>query len=328
MIFKVFTSIRHFCGTHKKQIIKMVMPIFIIVLILTIGIHQLKSININEAFEILHNMSISNIVFLFLGGIVAVSTMSLYDFAVVREYKQEISMFKIFNVGWVANTFNNAVGLGGIAGATLRTMMYKDENIDSKKLAYFNLLIIPACITGLSVMTLLDIVHVFDVEPILNRYRWLTIGLVIFSLYMPVYFFINKVTFLKNKIFSKVNNINSSPRLKFDLFFASIIEWFTAGSFFYFISTLIAGHIRIEQILGIFSVAATAGILSLIPSGLGSFDFIAILGLELMGIKSEQALAILLIYRVFYYIIPLFLGTILMVLQKIREGFTWNFKRK
>ena len=309
MLSRVFTSIRYFGRKHKKQIIKVAMPILIIVLILTIGIHELNCIDIKEAIKILRNMSVSKIMILFFGAIIAVSTMSLYDFAIVKEYKQPIPLFKVFNVGWIANTFNNAVGLGGIAGATLRTMMYKNKNIDSQKLAYFNLLIIPSCITGLSVMTLLDILHILDVKQIINHYHWLIIGLIIFSLYMPAYFFINKFDFIKNKFFPKLKDINSSSQLKFNLFFASTIEWFAAGGLFYLISIFIAGSTRIEQILGVFSVAATAGILSLIPSGIGSFDLIAILGLKLAGISAESAIAILLLYRVFYYIIPLFMGT-------------------
>ena len=59
----------------------------------------------------------------------------------------------------------------------------------------------------------------------------------------------------------------------------------------------------------------------MVPGGLGSFDLVSILGLQLVGASSSEALAILSIYRVFYYIIPWILGAIMAVIgMLIKNG--------
>ncbi len=51
-------------------------------------------------------------------------------------------------------------------------------------------------------------------------------------------------------------------------------------------------------------IAITIGIMSMIPGSLGSFDLIMVSGLVGLGIDKAQALSWLLVFRLFYYILP------------------------
>lgn len=60
-------------------------------------------------------------------------------------------------------------------------------------------------------------------------------------------------------------------------------------------------------------IAITIGIMSMIPGSLGSFDLIMVSGLVGLGIDKAQALSWLLVFRLFYYILPFCLGVILFL---------------
>lgn len=60
-------------------------------------------------------------------------------------------------------------------------------------------------------------------------------------------------------------------------------------------------------------IAITIGIMSMIPGSLGSFDLIMVSGLVGLGIDKAQALSWLLVFRLFYYILPSCLGVVLFL---------------
>ena len=60
-------------------------------------------------------------------------------------------------------------------------------------------------------------------------------------------------------------------------------------------------------------IAITIGIMSMIPGSLGSFDLIMVSGLVGLGIDKAQALSWLLVFRLFYYILPFCLGVVLFL---------------
>lgn len=51
----------------------------------------------------------------------------------------------------------------------------------------------------------------------------------------------------------------------------------------------------------------------MIPGSLGSFDLIMVSGLVGLGIDKDQALSWLLVFRLFYYILPFCLGVVLFL---------------
>lgn len=51
----------------------------------------------------------------------------------------------------------------------------------------------------------------------------------------------------------------------------------------------------------------------MIPGELGSFDIMMIIGLSALGIEREVVVAWILLYRLFYYIVPFIIGTIFFI---------------
>jgi phosphatidylglycerol lysyltransferase len=81
------------------------------------------------------------------------------------------------------------------------------------------------------------------------------------------------------------------------------------GLIFY---SLLPAHegLSLAQFLGVYIVAYTAGIAASLPGGLGVFDTAMILGLA-PWFEPAQVIGALLIFRLFFYILPLFLAGLL-----------------
>ncbi len=69
-------------------------------------------------------------------------------------------------------------------------------------------------------------------------------------------------------------------------------------------------HVSIRDVVPLFIAATVIGIASMIPGELGSFDLMMIIGLSALGTPRETVVAWLLLFRLFYYLIPFAIGLI------------------
>ena len=84
----------------------------------------------------------------------------------------DISLGKVLRVSYIINALNAIVGFGGFIGAGVRAMVYKNYTHDKKKLVHFISLILISMLTGLSLLSLLIVFHVFDASLILDKITW------------------------------------------------------------------------------------------------------------------------------------------------------------
>lgn len=90
----------------------------------------------------------------------------------------------------------------------------------------------------------------------------------------------------------------------------SLLEW--SGVLFSFLSVGYLMEIRIDlwQTIPLFIAASVIGIVSMIPGEIGSFDVMMIIGLSAIGVPRETVVVWILLYRLFYYIIPFLIGIV------------------
>lgn len=101
---------------------------------------------------------------------------------------------------------------------------------------------------------------------------------------------------------------------------SSLLEWLSAGITFSVIAGYILGGVHFQPVMSLYVIAAIAGILSMAPGGIGAFDLIALLGMQQMGYASERAMAVLVIFRLFYYVVPWLIGLVLAALEIGQQG--------
>lgn len=97
------------------------------------------------------------------------------------------------------------------------------------------------------------------------------------------------------------------------LVLASALDWACVISFFLLVGYILGYNLPIYDVIPLFMIAITIGIISMIPGSLGSFDLIMVSGLVGLGIDKAQALSWLLVFRLFYYILPFCLGVVLFL---------------
>ncbi|HCX0213742.1 TPA: UPF0104 family protein, partial [Staphylococcus aureus] len=133
---------------------------------------ELSGINFKDTLVEFSKINRMSLVLLFIGGGASLVILSMYDVILSRALKMDISLGKVLRVSYIINALNAIVGFGGFIGAGVRAMVYKNYTHDKKKLVHFISLILISMLTGLSLLSLLIVFHVFDASLILDKITW------------------------------------------------------------------------------------------------------------------------------------------------------------
>lgn len=99
-------------------------------------------------------------------------------------------------------------------------------------------------------------------------------------------------------------------------FLVSALDIAAAASVLYVL--LPETHVGWPTFLAIYAVAIGFGVLSHVPAGLGVFEAVIMAGLS-NAIGIDQLLGSLVLYRLIYYVLPLLLATLLLLLTEMRQ---------
>lgn len=299
----------------KVGLFKLFFISILLVAFIFVGKNVLLNFDFNMFFTYMESLTLLQYFLIFALGIIAVSPMILYDFVLVRLLKLDFSFRKILMVAWLANTTSNLIGLGGVAGTTIRTLFYrKDRSAPEIVKAVSSVTIF--LLSGLSILSLLLFTGLFDLS-FLNEYKYLYIAIIIAICYFPIMFLL---VYLKRNFFAE----DFSAKFMLSLVIISLFEWTFILLFIYFICLFLHVNISLLEVLPVFLVASVAALISMIPGGLGSFDFIFLLGFTYFGIEKETTLLVLLIYRFSYFFFPFACGIVLalkLLWNKINNSF-------
>lgn len=311
-------KIKKILKKNRSEILKVIFMIFMIGFIISVGAKEFKTIDFVKTTILIRSFPRTYIFIFTILGVLAVSTMSLYDYAIVKYLNLDIKKVTLFNVTFVANTINNISGLGGLAGASIRSVLFKKSTNNKDDIIHYNLLLVPATGIGLSIMTIMSLFKYQYILPLIEEYRWILAAIVAFIGYLIIYLFLDIIFNSLSKNSLKID-ANNRIGLRLRLLILSFIEWMVAFVLFFTLVRQFNQNIDMYIIFSIFTIGSIAGILSLLPGGVGSFDLVILLGLQYYGMLSENVLAVLILYRTFYYIIPLLIGIIFTLIIQSQE---------
>lgn len=237
-------------------------------------------------------------------GIIAVTPMLTYDVMITKFLPNHYSLGYIAKAGWITNTFTNIGGFGGVLGASLRANFY-NKGASKKQIVFAISKIALFLVSGLSLYCMISLVLVygFGIGQVYDSYWiWLVGG----ALYFPAIF-----------IFTRINDSEFFDGLTLGnvvrLLSGSFGEWTGCVLFFLLIGNFMHLPIDFAAVVPLFVIASVVGEVSMVPGGIGSFDVFMIFGLGAVGVSRPDAVAWLLFYRLFYYIIPFAIGLGLFV---------------
>ena len=268
--------------------------------VLVFVIHALgaffRTVNWHQVGLGLTSLSVGKIILLLVAGCIAVIPMLGYDFAITQLLPGKFSRSYIVRCGWITNTLTNIAGFGGLLGSTLRAYFYR-QNATKKQILLAISKIAIFLLSGLSVLCWLALIVMFGFHDG-GHFRQYAIWLVGGGLYFPLVFYFTIVH--NSKLFADI-----TPKLEGFIVTSSTFEWLLVALFFLLVGWCLGVRGNLLSVLPLYVVAQVLGILSMLPGALGSFDLMMMMELAMLGVPRATIVIWLLLFRLFYYIVPL-----------------------
>ncbi len=283
---------------------------FLAIIIFIISIVKLRSeltaINFRDVFHAIQKQSVFSVVSLAAAGLSGILILSLYDLVLVRSQKMPALNLKTLKISWIANSLNALIGFGGVVGLTVRYNYYRQyiSERDKSQLKKNISLLMMSMITGIGVLSILVISGVFAPAHLLVERPYLKVILGLLACLLPVFLV---VTVLKPPL-------PQDRWLSVKYTLVSAADYALAGFVMFLALHFVGVTINFWQMESIFIVATIAGLISMVPGGLGAFDVIFLLGMtNEFGLTDSAVLLAVVFYRLVYNILPFILGVILSI---------------
>ena len=273
--------------------------------------HHLKDI-VQTLEAIPEGRLLAALVLSILGYLVMIS----YDVLALNYIGHPLAYRKIGLASFIGYAFSNNIGLSMIAGASVRYRLYAAWGLSTLQVT----LVVAFCALTLwlGFFTIGGLVFTFEplVLPPSIHLPFASIRLLGLLLLAVVFVYIF-VTLIKKRPFRVRGYALTLPpiRLLFPQLTIAAMDWAIAGSVLYVLLAPIKG-LSYFGFLGLYLFAQLIGLVSQVPGGLGVFETTVVLLLS-SRLPVSNILASLLVYRLFYYWLPLIVATILFGLQEI-----------
>ena len=113
-------------------------------------------------------------------------TNDFYDVILANILGININRRNLLNHSFIVNTFSNLIGFGGLVGIFLRDYFYSKYKEDKEGMIRSIASVTLFYLTGISLLTWIMYIFFWDF-PLLKEERWLSIAVVLVSLYVPAF---------------------------------------------------------------------------------------------------------------------------------------------
>ncbi|QDQ01540.1 bifunctional lysylphosphatidylglycerol flippase/synthetase MprF [Lysinibacillus fusiformis] len=294
---------------RKEPIFKLLKILFPIVL-LTIAVYEIQKtisgVDVNLLRYEVSQLKIWELLLIFFITICAITPMFFYDIILVKIMGIKIRKRVLLKNSFIVNTFSNLIGFGGLVGIFLRKYFYSKSNADKEGLLKSIASVTLFYLSGISLLTWTMFMFYWDF-PILQEIRWLSIAVIIVSLYFPVFVGMHTIRFKKR------NLLSVNAKYSIQLIATSVAEWLAVFLVIGLLTFILEIPIGFSELFPIFLIASCAGIVSMIPGGVGSFDLVFLWGTQSVGIADGKVLFLLILYRVGYFVLPFLISSLLFI---------------
>ncbi|WP_097459264.1 bifunctional lysylphosphatidylglycerol flippase/synthetase MprF [Mangrovitalea sediminis] len=277
-------------------------PIVLLAVVGWLLAREIGGLDIHQLRSQLRDLDIAQLVGLCGLGISAVSAMYLYDWTVARWLNIHIPWQRLLRYSWIANTFNNLAGMSGLTGSGIRYLLLTREGIGGAKAASYSgtmVLSVPLGLSTLIALTLPLAPSLIHQMPAASGIVYAVVAL--FALYLPVFFLLTGSGRLHQRFLRALPPL--SLRYRLGLVGISVLDWLFAAITLWLCLRVSGVQIPLPLFVAGFVLSAALGIASLLPGGLGVFDGALLLTLS-SSANHADTLAGILLFRLFYYLIP------------------------
>jgi hypothetical protein len=242
---------------------------------------------------------------------------SFYDVIAFQYLKYPLKINKILNTAFLSYAIGNSTGFAVFVGGGIRYRFYDRYRIPTKIIAqiialsnlsfWLGLLAVGGITFICDPLAVPELIHLhfFTVRPIGISFLILT----------AIYLYLS---WQQHSIKIK-GNIFAVPPLSISIaqIIISVLDWAIASAALY---VLLPNHTHISYFafFGIYLLGTTCATISHIPGGLGVFESV-ILYLLPQQVAANDSLGALLAYRAIYFLLPLFVALIWLVIYEIKK---------
>lgn len=272
-----------------------------------LGWRELSGLDLHALHGITRDLSDLDLIGLQVLAVLAVLVMCGYDLLLSHWLAIGLPSRQVLRYAWPACTLANLVGLSGMAGSGVRYLALSREGVGGRTIAIYagvQLLAVPVGLGGLCAVALAIALQQATTLPLPHGLPQL--ALAAFAIYVPAFFLLTGSGALHRRFFHELPPLTGGLRLK--LMAVSLGEWTLALAVLGAALALAGVRPGPEELLFAFALAATAGIASQVPGGLGVMDGTLLVILGRLGYAQEGVLAGVLLFRLSYYLVPALLG--------------------
>jgi phosphatidylglycerol lysyltransferase len=296
-------------GIKKERIFTAVKFIFPL-LLLILAIYEIKKfakgVNVDLLRQEVNHLHFGILVVILVITVVAIFPMFFYDVILVRILGFRVPRKELLEYSFIANSFSNLIGFGGLIGAMLRTYFYHDYEHDKRRLVGGIASVSLFYLTGISLFSWVVTIG-YRHFSLFEKEHWLYFAVLAVGLYLPVFVIVHIINNRKDE----QSLISLYVGIK--LVVVSIMEWLFVFLTILFLCHLLGISVGVHNLIPVFIIASCAGIISMIPGGLGSFDLLFIWGMHDLHAANEKVIVLLLFYRLGYYVLPFLISSVLFV---------------
>ncbi|MFJ5765357.1 bifunctional lysylphosphatidylglycerol flippase/synthetase MprF [Lysinibacillus sp. NPDC093210] len=300
----------------RKEPLMRFLKILFPVILLAIAIYEiqqsLRGVDVNLLRNEVSQLQIWELLLIFFIAFCAITPMIFYDVILAKLLGIKMNKRTLLNNSFIVNTFSNLIGFGGLVGVFLRNYFYSKYKEDREGLLKSIASVTLFYLTGISLLAWLMYVFFWDF-PLLKEFRWLSIAVILVSLYVPAFIGMHLIRYKKGS--------SLTIKVSLQLIITSVAEWLAVFLVIWLLTLILHIPIELSTLIPIFLIASCAGIISMIPGGVGSFDLVFLWGTQSVGIGEEKVLFLLILYRVGYFVLP-FLVSVLLFIKDYWER--WN----
>jgi phosphatidylglycerol lysyltransferase len=296
-------------GTHNHWVgrLKKAVPFVILAVLISVASKEILNLDWPLLRQQIHSLPSFVLLGLLISGLAGVASMSAYDLLVSRWLDVQMPSKDLLKMSWVANTFNNFIGLSGMAGSGIRYVILTRSAVQLNTAMAYSAILLLSVPVGLAVLALVVLVHggaVLSALPVSVTIGYLLLGL--FAAYLVVFLLITGSGSLHRHFVNEFPALRLWQRLL--LIVVSVADWLLAVLVLGFCFHAVKLQVDAIILLEVFALSATVGILSLLPGGLGAFDATLLLLLTGQGFGTEPVIAGLMLFRLSYHLVPWLIG--------------------
>ncbi|MBU3107739.1 bifunctional lysylphosphatidylglycerol flippase/synthetase MprF [Clostridium gasigenes] len=293
--------------------IKLWLKVIFILIVLGIVVKEFSGIigsfNSNTFSMYASELTFWDIVIVLALGLISFVPLTFYDLVLKKKIKIKLKSKKLYKYSWIASSVSSMVGFGGASAIALKSHFYgkhvKDKNVLVKEISKN----VALNLTGFSMVCF--VYTIFNVQS-LKQLNLIKVAIVFIGMYLPIL-----VIYLIYKYFKYKDK--EETIYTFKIIFISLSEWITTVTLIYGILVVLGCGVSLFEIFPIFVSAVVVAMISMVPSGIGTFDLTLLIGLEKYNVPSEKVLLAIVLYRFSYYLVPLIIGAVMYLHESYKK---------